>query len=257
MSAWTQEATAQILEGEFNTQDLTNTLWAIAVIHAMSGNSALESTARLLHEKIRALPDLENTSIPQKAQIAQSCLWFDLDSPVEMPKETEVFSTLETSLKTIFSNATLPVSDEDYTIKSMKHKVDMHIEYNGKTVLIEADGSAHFTKRTNPDTGKSETGRYNGSTLFQSKLTEKEMPEDAILLRMPAEIIKAISRCDTETQKTVILNFLDSAAILGSGEHTPDNAGSKVHAFMAKPTQERATRPVWEDIRHLDMPIAA
>lgn len=188
-------------------------------------------------------------------------MYFDLDCPVEMPDETPRASSLETNLSNIFSKAGKPFSKNKYIIEALKHKVDHWIEYDGKTILIEADGHYHFTKRLNPETGRYETGRYNGNTILQSTLIEKYMPDDAILLRVPFEIVntlRQVSQPLSEEQQEELYGeaidaLLDDTVLQGTGRHMPDEIPSRMLVASLANGNGQSVRSIRKDVWHLVM----
>lgn len=221
MALWSAEVQRLVEAKEFKLdQHYYNSYRALAVLdHLYSQNNSIyRSSALYLHEEIKdRFQGMLNKG--GQSSVALASRWFDVKTPFTLPRESKGSARAEKELGRIFYQAATDGKANKH-IAALEHDVDIAASHSGKAVFIELDGPNHFLFAFD-DKGKLRKGNYNGSTMFNSALIAKSMPEDAILVRMPYTVYDMFKRRDC-LKPNMMRGLLDHlVAHQGSGVHLP------------------------------------
>lgn len=162
-------------------------LYRLAVLDSLCPNasqSSLKQSAQGLAEQI--VPRLLNTngkrqlSVPERRQLLTVLQWFSEEGikGIEVPRENGTASSSEQSLRRKFEVAGA-VSQEPFICPQTGHKFDLSMRFNGSCARLEYDGPYHFVKGV-----AGGDVFYDGSTILQTRLHRKLLPED-VIVRVP------------------------------------------------------------------------
>ncbi len=180
---------------ELTDDDMATLARCMAVFHVISDDPQYRQVGEFF------LDSLNGKGMSQKfiSKANQARLLFD--RPLKKTRvggTDERGSSWETSLEFAFRQKGF--ENQGGFISQLNRKVDFHLKYDGREIIIEADGPSHFIKDE-----PLEKFHFNGSTLLQTALLRKLHP-DAVIIRLrylDMNGFKALHHADPHDQGTL------------------------------------------------------
>lgn len=142
-------------------------LWASSVIDCLHSNANLKDAVTQVYRKHGIDDAVMRNSI---------CAWFHIPAQQIKTTPSNKKSKTEKRLKEFFARASVHIcSPEERFVPMIASPVDLRLRYQGKDIIMEADGLTHF------NFDFSGRAYYNGSTLFLSALKAKMAEKSRII----------------------------------------------------------------------------
>lgn len=173
-------------------RDILEYLYRLAVLDSLrldAGQTSLKETAQELAHLVasRVLSTTNGRgasalSNPERRQLLTVLEWFSEEpiKGIEAPYENGTSSASEGGLRKSFEAAGAS-PQASFTCSQTGHKFDLAMRFGARaqrSVLIEYDGPCHFVRGVKGDVF------YDGSTIFQTRLHGKTLPEE-VIVRVP------------------------------------------------------------------------
>lgn len=174
-NALKKEFEKRIQGKEADAQNIRNSLYACAILDNLYPDSDYQDLALFL--KKYALKNIDGKRA--RRQVFDSFLHFGWTSPCEYPGSEGITSYSEQQLKRWFDKAGFNTERPSNLLPYFEDAVDFPARKNEQTLLVERDGPMHFL--ADPTHQDPDNPRYNGSTIFQSRLIHRQRPDLPIL----------------------------------------------------------------------------